>query len=482
MINLNGQSSPLQSSNASGSEWPAVAPDAGADGQTITQRFQLLMVSGLYLAVLLWAYAAIVSPAFAYDGMTLAWPGIMAMIWLIVLALLPSLLLPYSLSRPSAVILWWLYLSTYIPSILIPALSLSMPFEQLLPLHISLLVCMGILCWAGISRPLHSGTTTLSPTLFWLVFSLVWLGCFGYIGLNGRVALMVQNLASLFKGANEYTLRSEFRTLVEENGRGLAYALDELASALNPFLIAFGMAYRRKLCWIAGILGQIVVFGLTGFKTAIVSILFLGVVALFERRWRRSFGMAVAGGLIVAILFCAAADHVFGGVYFSSLLTRRTLLVPGLCTGFYFEHYSHVGPVGLGLHFSHNPTALTPPNEIGFVYFGSANTNANANLWGEGFAELGLPGILAFTLFTAFGIWIYDSLAAKRDLVMAALLAAMPAVVLSNTSPTTALVSHGGLVVALLLYFAPLPQPTQAFERVIEREESPSLSAAGAPV
>jgi hypothetical protein len=440
------------------------------------------MVSGLYLAVLLWAYAAIVSPAFAYDGMTLAWPGTMAMLWLITLALLPSLLLPYSLSRPSALILWWLYLSTYIPSILVPALSLRMPFEDLLPLQISLLLCMGIFCWAGSPRLLHSGNITLSPGVFWLVFSVVWLVCLGYVGLNGRASLMLQNLASLFKGANEYTIRGEFHTLIEENGRGLAYVLDEMASALNPFLIAFGLVYRRKVCWIAGALGQIVVFGLTGFKTAIVSILFLGLVALFQRRWRRSFGLAVAIGLIAGILICAIADHVSGGVYCSSLLTRRTLLVPGLCTGFYFEHYSHVGPIGLGLHFSRDPAALTPPNEIALVYFGNANTNANANLWAEGFAELGLPGVFAFTIFTALAIWIYDSLAAKRELVMATLLAAMPAVMLSNTSPTTALVSHGGLAVALLLFLAPLPQPTEAFERAIEEEETHSISAVGAPV
>jgi hypothetical protein len=289
---------------------------------------------------------------------------------------------------------------------------------------------------------------------------------------------MLQNLASLFKGANEYAIRSEFHTLIEENGRGLAYVLDEMANALNPFLIAFGLVYRRKACLIAGILGQIVVFGLTGFKTAIVSTLFLGVVALIERRWRRCFGLALASALIAAILICALADHVSGRIFCSSWLTRRTLLVPGLCTGFYFEHYSHVGPVGLGLHFSRDPAALTPPNEIGFFYFGNANTNVNANLWAEGFAELGLPGVFAFTLFTAFAIWIYDSLAAKRDLVMATLLAAMPAVMISNTSPTTALVSHGGLAAALVLCLLPPPKPSEASEPEMEPEESHLMSTA----
>jgi hypothetical protein len=443
---------------------------------------KLLLVSCLYVIVLLWAYAAVVSPAFAYDGMTLTWPGTMAMVWLFTLALVPSLLLPYSLSRPSALILWWLYLSTYVPSILVPALSSSMPFERLLPLQIILLLCMGLLCWAGSPRLLDIGQVTLSPGLFWAAFWLAWLGGLELVIMNGRASLLLQNLVSLFKGANEYAIRRAFHTLIEEHGRGLAYVLGELGNALNPFLIAIGLTYRRKFCLIAGILGQVVVFGLTGFKTAIVSILFLALVALFVRRWRRGFGLAVTSAVIVAILVCAIVDRASDRVICSSLLTRRTLLVPGLATGFYFEHYSRVGPVGLGMHFSRDPTALTPPNEIGFFYFRNASTNANANLWAEGFAELGLPGVLAFTILIGLAIWLYDSLAAKRELVMAVLLAAMPAVMISNTSPTTALVSHGGLAAALLLYLAPLHRPVEVFRPGINQEDARSSSVLGAPV
>ena len=91
------------------------------------------------------------------------------------------------------------------------------------------------------------------------------------------------------------------------------------------------------MCLIAGILGQVIVFSLTGFKTTVLSAIFLALVAIFLKRWRRSFGLAMTAGLIAVILICAVADRATGDVLFSSTFTRRTLVTPGLLTGFYFD-------------------------------------------------------------------------------------------------------------------------------------------------
>jgi hypothetical protein len=446
----------------------------------VRNRTILLLVLSLYLACYLWAYATIVSPAFADDGFALTWPDPGAMVWLITLALLPALVLPYSFSRPSALILWLLYLAVYIPSILVPALSLTIPFEKLLPLQLCLLLCMGILCLAARGGLLAVSPITLSPTVFWPAFLLVWGSCLAYIGKSAGVDRLVSNLASLFQGGTEYAIRSGLREmgLTMEAGQILGYVIGQLSHALNPFLIAFGLVYRRRVCLIAGIVGQIVVFSLTGFKTSILSVLLLVLVAVFMRRWRRSFCLVMIAGLIATVLLCALGDRAAGNVYFSSLLTRRGLMTPGLLTGFYFEHYSHFSPVGVGFHFSHDRSVLGPANEIGFAYFGSVEVNANANMWAEAFAELGLPGMVGYTILVAFAIWIYDSISAKRNPELALLVATMPAIMLSNTAPTTVLVSHGGIVAALVLYLSPSSKPGAALEAEIEPEESHLISAA----
>lgn len=415
------------------------------------RRLQLIFVVACYVSALLWSYAVIVSPAFAYGGYTLNWPSSVVVAWVVLLALLPALLLPIALVRPSGLILWWLYLTAYIPSMLVPALSLSMPADKLLPLQISLLLSMSFLCLTPSNKLLAMRQTAISPGMFWPLLVVIWLASLAFICMSGR-ANVLMNLASLFVGANEYTIRSSY---LAERGRSLAYVVGQLGQALNPFLIAFGAVHRRRLSLMAGIIAQVVVFGLTGFKTVLFSTIFVLILIASLRRWRHSFGLALTSGLIAVILICAAADRASGNVFFSSLVTRRTLTAPGLLTGFYFEHFSQVSHAGVGFRFNGNGPVFGPPQEIGLVYFGSSDIDANANLWAEGFADFGIPGIAGFTLLVAFVIWIYDSIAARRNLELSVLLVAMPAIAFSNTAPTTVLITHGGLAVALLLYLAP---------------------------
>ena len=450
----------------------------GSEPWSVRSRMKLMLVIALYVASLMWAYATVVSPEYAYEGFVLIWPSALQMAWLITLVLLPALFLPYSFSRPSALILWWLYLAVYIPATIVPAITLSMPAEKLLPLQISLLLCMGLLGWTGSGpRLLAIKEAVVSPTMFWPTFLFIWGACIAYVVISGRVSSLVSNVASLFAGADEYTIRGKYRDVLMEAGNGLGYVVGQLSQAFNPFLIAFGLTYRRRMCLIAGIVGQIIVFSLTGFKAALMSVFLLLFVATVKH-WRSKFGLAVTSGLIAIVLAATVLYHATGSLYGTTVTTRRALLTPGLVTGFYFEHYSQIPPVGLGIHFFRDERVLTPPNEIGFAYFGDVDVNANANLWAEGFAEAGLPGILLFTIITAFSIWIYDSIAAGRDPAMALLLLAMPAATLSNTQPTTVLVTHGGLAAALLLYLSPCPRRGEATEPEVPHGPNELLSTA----
>jgi len=446
-----------------------------ADGVSTAMKAKLLLVIVLYMAALLWAYVAIAVPEFGYEGFALKSPRAVQMVLLILMVLLPVSFLPSSSPRPSALIVWWLYLTVYIPAIMVPALSLSMPLEKSLQLQLTLLLCLGLLSWASSGRRLlRVRQIVVSPTLFWPAFLAVWVICLGIMIGSAKFSSIMSNIASLFEGADEYTIRSKFNDLA----RGiplLGYLIGQVALAFNPFLIAFGLRYRRTTCLIAGIAGQIIAFSLAGYKASLASIVFLCLIAVFIRRWRRSLGLAFASGLMIAVLASTVIDRATNSVFFTSVITRRTILTPGLLTGFYFEHYSQIGPVGMGYHFAllRDERVLTPPNEIGYAYFDDVNVNANANVWAEGYAELGFLGSFLYTIILGFMIWIYDSIAAGRDPTMAILLAAMPAAGFANTLPSTVLITHGGLAAALLLYFLPSPSPSESSEaggRVVSKK------------
>jgi hypothetical protein len=435
-------------------------------------KTKLLVATALYVTALMWAYATIVVPDYGYEGFALRWPSAVQLAWLITIILLPVLFLPNSSSRPSVLVVWWLYLTVYIPAIMVPALSLSMPLEELLPLQLTLLLCLGLLSGASSARKLLScRRMVVSPKLFWTAFWTVWVICLGIIIGLAHFSSLVGNIASLFQGADEYTIRGKYLDLGGEFPL-IGYVEGQVSQAFNPFLMAFGLRYRNRACLLAGIVGQIITFSLTGFKASLASIFFLSLLAVFIRRWRRSLGLALASGLMVAVLGFTLFDRATDNVFFTHVFTRRTILTPGLLTGFYFEHYSQNPPVGLGVHFSlfRDEKVLTPPNEIGFAYFDDVNVNANANLWAEGYAEFGLLGMVFYTIVWAFAMWLYDSVAAGRDPTMAMLQVAMPAAEVSNTVPSTVLVTHGGLVAALLLYFAPLSTPSESVEPRLSHE------------
>src|SRR5215469_15481651 len=141
------------------------------------------------------------------------------MIWLTAIALLPALIMPYTLSKPSAMILWWLYIGAYIPSIFVPALSLTMPFEKLLPLQVCLLLCMGLLRLASSARLLAISRINLSPAVFWSAFWIVWASCVAFVCMHFRADLLIANLASLLAGGSEYTIRTAFVAELSQSGR-----------------------------------------------------------------------------------------------------------------------------------------------------------------------------------------------------------------------------------------------------------------------
>ena len=427
-----------------------------AAGVSRVIKAKLLLLTFLYVAALLWAYATIVEPEYGYEGFTLRWPSAVQMAWLVTVALLPVSILPSSSWRPSALVVWWLYLTVYIPAIIVPALSLSIPLEKLLQLQLTLLLCLGLLSWVSSrTRLLSVSQIVVSPALFWLTFLMIWITCVGIIIALGRFSSLVSNVASLFEGASEYTIRDKYADLCQQAPL-LGYLTGPVANAIDPFLMAFGLKYRRRRCLIAGIIGQVIVFSLTGFKTALLSIVFLALLYVFVLRSRRSLGLVLTAGLMIAVLASTVIDRATNSVFLTHLITRRTIMTTGLVTGYYFEHYSQVGPVGMGYHFAllRDERMLTPAKEIGFAYWGT-DTNANANLWAAGYAEAGLPGMFLYTIFTAFLIWIYDSIAAMRDPAVAVLLLAMPAATVSNTLPSTTLITHGALAAALILYLAP---------------------------
>jgi hypothetical protein len=319
---------------------------------------------------------------------------------------------------------------------------------------------MLLLCTVPYVKTLIVPRLKMPAMTFWWAVLLAWAGCVSASLFYIDVHRVLANFAFFFTGGGSggseyYAVRAEYLSQLNQTGRLFGYIGRELVTALDPFLIACGLVWKNRWMLVIGILGQLIYFGQTGMKEIPFAILAILLFWVIIRQTRERFGLVFLLAFICALGMFTSVDLATRSANLSTILTRREMAGPGLLTGFYFEHYSKV------LHPGHTFTSASgaqlfgPPREIGFYYFGSAETDANANFWAEGYAEYGLPGIFGFGLVVALMLWLFDSIASAHSLELAVLLSVAPADALTNSSPLTVLVTHGGILVTLLLYFAP---------------------------
>ena len=422
------------------------------------KRLLLVLGTVIYIVAFLWGYVEVVVPFFSSTGFTFHWPGWPVIGWATFLSLIPLTILPIRLRKPSILILWWLYITAYVPSMLMPVVTIAIPDRTLMPLQIWVLGTMLLLCLVPHAKTLVLPQISISPSLFWWIVGLSWAACLVFSLATISPSQVLANFALLISGESEYLIRSDFENQAGQSGIPIGYIVRLLSQALDPFLMAYGLLSRRWWLLVAGIFGQIVYFGQVGMKEVVASTFLIVVVYLMLKRPLHSFGLVLLAGATGIVVVSTVVDSATNTALLSTQFTRRSIAGPGQLTGFYFEHYSTAPHPGHNFTGSGSFDRYGPPREIGLYYFGSANVDANASFWAEGFAEYGIPGIVGFALVLASMLWIYDSIAARRSLLLAVLLSITVADALANSSPLTVLVTHGGVAIGLLLYFAPHPQ------------------------
>jgi hypothetical protein len=401
-----------------------------------------------YVAALAWAYTSHYSPLFAYLGQVDAHPEATETLIVAAVAALPSAWLPLPARRPSTILLWFLYLVGYVPMTVVP-LFLEGDLSTVLPVDVALAGCMAILALiarlpaASIRAP-HLSLAALSRLLLVLGF------------LSSAYIVAAFGIHAPPSLADVYTTRLQSNT-VFESAVGIGYVVPWAANAINPMLMALGIARRRLDLVVVGLAGQVLIYSVTGFKNVLFSIVVVPLVYFAIAVAKRSFGPLMAAAAAMIVVGSALA----GG--WPLVLVRRLFATPGQIGWYYFEYFSDHP----AYHLSHSllswlgPGAYSvpPPRAIGLVYFPGANTNANANLWSDGFANFGFAGVIGFTLVLGLVMWVADALGHERDLRVVGPLLAIAGLTLSDAALFTTILTNG---LALTCVFIALMPPASA--------------------
>jgi glycosyltransferase involved in cell wall biosynthesis len=422
-----------------------------------------------YIASLHWSYATVMAE-WRYMGYTYDAPPLAFVVLAWCIAIVPSFWMPLRFRRPSQVAYWLLYIVVFVPACIVPLYTVRLDPNILTVFSLTLFAAFGLLGGIYWLPLLRVPRIRIPRKFFWA--GIILLSVLFYALILSAYGLKPRFLSL----AAIYELRATFKAAQSAGNGMLGYVVGWQSNAINPLLIAHGLISRNVGWVLLGVLGQGVIYSITGYKSALFSAaLLLAVLLALHSRGKR-MGLYFIWGSVALVLSSALLKLWWGSGAFFSIFVRRLIITPGLLTGYYFQYYLGA-PKMLLSHsilrsFVNYPTAVPPAFQISAAYFADPSISANANLWADAYANFGFYGIFAFTFIIGLVMWLFDSFSNHRDLRMAALLFCMSAFYLTNTALLTSLLTHGAGLALLIAYLLPR---TGACERI------PRQNTAGGP-
>ncbi|MBS1723720.1 MAG: hypothetical protein JSS66_12295 [Armatimonadetes bacterium] len=419
--------------------------------RSLNLRILVVLACTLFVVSLEYVYAHMDARLFSFLGLRYLDIGTGWRFLGLGMAVLPSLWMPVVLRRPSMVAYWILYLTVIVPVMWIPFHTLDSQPEGYLLFSGVLLLCFYLLGFAfrlprwRIPRPDIPQDVFVMATL-----SLVTVMTLAVWSTNGfHLDLSFKSIYDRRRAAGEAIPMGSF----------LSYVKGNLGSALQPFAFAVGIARRSWIMVGVSLLAGIVGFSVDGSKTsALIPLFLLGLYPLMTK-FRSRFGIAVPLMGAAFVILAMILKDLTKDPRIPVVTTWRMFDVKGLLSGYYWEYFSSHPKMllsdGILRVFFDNPYKYAAPEQIGYVYFGSSQTNSNAHVWASAYGDFGYFGMFLVTGLLGLIFRAIDSMAVNRGFLIPAFLASFLGMKLSDVALDTSILSHGTLAILLLIYFLP---------------------------
>lgn len=450
------------STNLLPTEPPAPAFDFDV---ALASKTSAIILHLLFAVGLLW-YAADYNPAVLGDLTPSAYRSAGDTLIGVFLSLIPAFWLPARLERPSQVFGYLLYLTVYISFCTVGFQSVTVPIGSLLPFVA--VCCVSCIALFRMSSAEPKPVARREYPLRTVVLATIGVSAL----LIGAAAIVFGVDFRPLALENVYDLREIRREQFGASGNWYwGYLLPPLALVLAPALVCISLARRRPELFVIGMLVAYAGYQITSGKDALGGSL-IAVLAFYA--WRapgtRIFSFSplrIISTFLAILVVSAVYDQVTGDParLLSQLTIGRVVVVPGMLTAFWVEFFS-INPFGLyagigllGAIFGREQVYGLPLSYvIGLQYFNNEQTNANVNLWADGYGQWGVIGALIATAFAMVALRILDRLTIGRDTSIVLPLCLPLAFALTNGSATSVFLTNGIWVLMLLVYVFPQEQ------------------------
>lgn len=416
------------------------------------------------------AYVSYISPVYEYGHYYYFPPTTSLWVACYALIVAPCLLMRWTDATSSYGIALF-YALCYVPTQLIMLFNWNRDAAELLLVQASLAASMAVFMgcasagWRPVAQPIP--IKRLAPVMaVMMAVSLVLL------------IWTYRNYMRFVGFEDVYDLR--FETNEIDTGPLVDYLVSWLSYCFLPFYLARGILNKRVRDMVLAVTAALLIYSSTGAKSMILMppiMLFMYGLMRAGRQFLPVL-LAVMTVALVVVTELLPDDGISFWVKFVFLL--RTLCAGGWANFVYYDYftqhgltyYSHIGVVNrLTDAYPYGKYSLG--QTIGLEYSGSELANYNANFWAsDAFAALGLVGVPLITLIALFVFYIINRVSSRYASSFVALWLSGFWLGLLNLPLTTALVSAGGGLTLLLLWFAARRGP-----EVAPRPESPPAAA-----
>ena len=436
----------------------SVPPPTTSCRQTFSSPVSLFLSSIIYAGVLTYCLAAYAAVEWAEYGFSFGEIDVLDVFVLCIVLAVWAAVLPKRIHRPSSLFLIVIYLFICVPAA-VAIVGLQAPNDSFYyPLLLSLAIGFTLAClvprsfsWQGPSR---KDAKQLLPFLV-----IAWVAC---------LVVLVSSFGSVmsFSGLDEiYVQREQGKAGNLFEG----YVQTYFGYVFSPALLAFGLVRKNYLLVAAGFAGAVVLYMITAEKAAFMYPFFVTFLFLVFR-----FNLvSIQTPSFIALVFSTLL--LFATLFYNDspiasfvawYLGVRSLLVTGVFLTHYSNYFSdngytfatHITGVNLliesPVNFSSHPRWPSIGHLIGEDYLGIQTLNANASFiaW-DGVASFGLTGVFVSLLLFAIFLIVLDkcSRGINKSLVLPLLIPL--ALILTNGSLFTVLLSFGGLLYLLIFLF-----------------------------
>ena len=233
-----------------------------------------------------------------------------------------------------------------------------------------------------------------------------------------------------------------------------------VTKVLNFFLIAVALLRKKYILALFFVAIQILLFGLSGHKSILFSLLLLGGLFIFDKfKYQTTILIYSLNGILVSLLIYFFVFHQ--PIIMPSILIRRVFFTPAYLNYVYFDYFS----IHDHVYWSNSvlKSVFTYPYDVAPVFMigqflGHPHMAANIGLFGAGYMQAGIFGIILYTLIVIVLINLIQQFEGlPKWMINAIILMPMLSLFISSDLPTT-LLTHGLLIAIVILYLYSTPK------------------------